>query len=184
MPLAGNSLWRDWQMTGRGSNLDSNLNSAAWPTNCKSFYSLGNHSINCVKFQFVFEVSYWSQIWAKRSNFYFACLNLGIFSQRLKPLYFVGQVADCKFEFKFEPLSYPCWSSGNHSRRQSQKTIKGWLKHQWFSSWACTQVQLRLIGWAGTNTGRFWVSCSWKIAVTLAKLTFFWRKETVFMLWQ
>ena len=32
-----NSLWRDCQMTGRGSNLDSNLNSAAWPTSCKGF---------------------------------------------------------------------------------------------------------------------------------------------------
>ena len=30
-----NSLWRDCQMTGRGSNLDSNLNSATWPTSCK-----------------------------------------------------------------------------------------------------------------------------------------------------
>ena len=32
-----NSLQRDCQMTGRGSNLDSNLNSAAWPTSCKGF---------------------------------------------------------------------------------------------------------------------------------------------------
>ena len=32
-----NSLQRDRQMTGRGSNLDSNLNSAAWPTSCKGF---------------------------------------------------------------------------------------------------------------------------------------------------
>ena len=32
-----NSLRRDCQMTGRGSNLDSNLNSAAWPTSCKGF---------------------------------------------------------------------------------------------------------------------------------------------------
>ena len=30
-----NSLLRDCQMTGRGSNLDSNLNSAALPTSCK-----------------------------------------------------------------------------------------------------------------------------------------------------
>ena len=32
-----NSLWKDCQMTCRGSNLDSNLNSAAWPTSCKGF---------------------------------------------------------------------------------------------------------------------------------------------------
>ena len=32
-----NSLQRDCQMTGRGSKLDSNLNSATWPTSCKSF---------------------------------------------------------------------------------------------------------------------------------------------------
>ena len=30
-----NSLWRDCQMTSRGSNLDPNLNSATWPTSCK-----------------------------------------------------------------------------------------------------------------------------------------------------
>ena len=32
-----NSLRRDCQMTGRGLNLDSNLNCAAWPTSCKGF---------------------------------------------------------------------------------------------------------------------------------------------------
>ena len=32
-----NSLRRDCQMTCRGSNLDSNLNCAAWPTSCKGF---------------------------------------------------------------------------------------------------------------------------------------------------
>ena len=32
-----NSLRRDCQMTCRGSNLDSNLNCAAWPTSCKVF---------------------------------------------------------------------------------------------------------------------------------------------------
>ena len=32
-----NSLRRDCQMTGRGSNLDSNLNSAAWPISCYCF---------------------------------------------------------------------------------------------------------------------------------------------------
>ena len=32
-----NSLQRNCHMTGRGSNLDSNLNSAAWPTSCKGF---------------------------------------------------------------------------------------------------------------------------------------------------
>ena len=32
-----NSLGRDCQMTGRDSNLDSNLNSATWPTSCKGF---------------------------------------------------------------------------------------------------------------------------------------------------
>ena len=32
-----NSLWRDCQMTGKGSNLDSNLNSAAWSTSCNGF---------------------------------------------------------------------------------------------------------------------------------------------------
>ena len=32
-----NSLQRDCQMTGRGLNLDSNLNCAAWPTSCKGF---------------------------------------------------------------------------------------------------------------------------------------------------
>ena len=32
-----NSLQRDCQMTGRGSNLDSNLNSAAWPIICNGF---------------------------------------------------------------------------------------------------------------------------------------------------
>ena len=48
-----NSLRRDCQMTGRGSNLDSNLNCAAWPTSCKGrFYLLLNHNINCVEFQF------------------------------------------------------------------------------------------------------------------------------------
>ena len=31
------SLQRDCQMTCRGSNLDSNLNCAAWPTSCKGF---------------------------------------------------------------------------------------------------------------------------------------------------
>ena len=30
-------LLRDCQMTGRGSNLDSNLNCASWPTGCKGF---------------------------------------------------------------------------------------------------------------------------------------------------
>ena len=34
-----NSLWRDCQMTCRGSNLDSNLNCAAWSTSCKGFIS-------------------------------------------------------------------------------------------------------------------------------------------------
>ena len=34
-----NSLRRDCQMTCRGSNLNSNLNSAAWPTSCKDFIS-------------------------------------------------------------------------------------------------------------------------------------------------
>ena len=32
-----NSLWRDCQMTSRGSNLDSNLDSATWPRSCKGF---------------------------------------------------------------------------------------------------------------------------------------------------
>ena len=34
-----NSLRRDCQMICRGSNLNSNLNSAAWPTSCKDFIS-------------------------------------------------------------------------------------------------------------------------------------------------
>ena len=37
-----NSLWRDCQMTGRGSNLDSNLNSAAWPMSCQGFIASKN----------------------------------------------------------------------------------------------------------------------------------------------
>ena len=32
-----NRLWRDCQMTGRGSILYSNLNSATWPASCKGF---------------------------------------------------------------------------------------------------------------------------------------------------
>ena len=32
-----NSLWSDCKMTCRGSNLDSNLNSVAWPTSWKGF---------------------------------------------------------------------------------------------------------------------------------------------------
>ena len=38
-----NSLQNDCQMTSRASNLDSNLNSAAWPTSCKGL-SLRNRS--------------------------------------------------------------------------------------------------------------------------------------------
>ena len=34
-----NSLQRDCHMTCRGSNLDSNLKSAAWPTSCNGFSS-------------------------------------------------------------------------------------------------------------------------------------------------
>ena len=34
---SGIALGSDCQMTGRGSNLDSNLNSAAWPTGCTGF---------------------------------------------------------------------------------------------------------------------------------------------------
>ena len=34
---SGIAFGSDFQMTGRGSNLDSNLNSAAWPTGCKGF---------------------------------------------------------------------------------------------------------------------------------------------------
>ena len=34
---SGTAFGSDCQMTGRGSNLDSNLNSAAWPTSCKGF---------------------------------------------------------------------------------------------------------------------------------------------------
>ena len=45
------SLRRDWKMTGKGLNLDSNLNCASWPTSCKGFV-LRNHSINCVDFEF------------------------------------------------------------------------------------------------------------------------------------
>ena len=53
-----NSLQRDCQMTitGKGSNLDSNLNSgysATWPTSCKGFIaSETTLSINCVEFEF------------------------------------------------------------------------------------------------------------------------------------
>ena len=39
LPQLLNSLWRDCQMTGRGSNLDWNLNSATWPICCKGFIS-------------------------------------------------------------------------------------------------------------------------------------------------
>ena len=44
----------DFQMTGRGSNLDWNLNSAAWPTSClrSGFCLLQNLWINCVEFDF------------------------------------------------------------------------------------------------------------------------------------
>ena len=34
---SGRAFGSDCQMTGRGLNLDSNLNSAAWPTSCRGF---------------------------------------------------------------------------------------------------------------------------------------------------
>ena len=43
-----NSLQRDCQMTCRGSNLDSNLNSAAWPTSCKFLSALKTLNELCV----------------------------------------------------------------------------------------------------------------------------------------
>ena len=42
-----NSLWRDCQMTGRSSNLDSNLNSATWPTSCKGLKPLKSQHKLC-----------------------------------------------------------------------------------------------------------------------------------------
>ena len=45
-----NRLQRDCQMTGRGSNLDSNLNSAAWSTGCKGF--ICSEAPKCVEFEF------------------------------------------------------------------------------------------------------------------------------------
>ena len=41
----------DCQMTGKGSNLDSNLNSSAWPTSCEGFFCPQNPWINCVEFE-------------------------------------------------------------------------------------------------------------------------------------
>ena len=48
---SGIAFRSDCQMTGRGSNLDSNLNSAFWPTSCMALM-LWNPWINCVEFEF------------------------------------------------------------------------------------------------------------------------------------
>ena len=42
-----NSLRRDCQITGRGSNLDSNLNSATWPTSCTGFIASESQNKLC-----------------------------------------------------------------------------------------------------------------------------------------
>ena len=70
-----NSLWRDCQMTGRGSILDSNLKSAAWPTSWKRFYSLRHHSINYLEYEFFFQVFVVS---CKKWHENFSCPNSGL----------------------------------------------------------------------------------------------------------
>ena len=57
-------------------------------------------------------------------------------------------------------ISSPCQSSGNHSYRLFQKTIKGLianLLNQWQSSWGSALEQLALVRRASTNTGSFLV---------------------------
>ena len=62
-----NRLQRDCQMIGRGSNLESNWNSATWPTSCKGFIASETTAQNVWSLN-SFYVVYLCHIWAKCSN--------------------------------------------------------------------------------------------------------------------
>ena len=62
-----NRLQRDCQLIGRGSNLESNWNSATWPTSCKGFIASETTAQNVWSLN-SFYVVYLCHIWAKCSN--------------------------------------------------------------------------------------------------------------------
>ena len=77
-----------------------------------------------------------------------------VISEAIKPLQLVGQVAEFKFESKFEPLPV-IWQS---LLRLFQKVIKG-LEGK-INGQALGAALLALVGQASTNTGQFQAGCS------------------------
>ena len=81
---------------------------------------------------------------------------LGI-SEAIKPLQLVGQVAEFKFESKFEPLQV-IWQSLPKAVPEDNRRFRG--QNQWPSSWGRAPARLAHVGRASTNTGRFRVGDS------------------------
>ena len=103
---------------------------------------------------------FWRTVGYQHQNIYSRRLVFPFGLEAIKPLQLVGQVAEFKFESKFEPL-LPCLSSGN------------------ISGSACSGLSspalLARIGWASTNTGRSQVGCSrcWPRLACLRKTCYY-----------
>ena len=86
----GIAFGSDCQIIGRGSNLDSNVNSAAWPMGCRGFIcseTPEHSSINCVQFEFFLERQNWGQLWVDTNPHPPDCSNpapLGLVRQWLR----------------------------------------------------------------------------------------------------
>ena len=120
-------------------------------------------------------ITTWSLSVEVDSSSYFACLNFNIFngpkrnqtshswfrdSGANKPLLLVDQAAKYKYESKFEALPV-IWPSLPKEIQEGNRRF--WLQNQWQSSWGSAPAhwaQLRWVGRASTNAGRFLVGCS------------------------
>ena len=119
-----------------------------------------NSSTSCWVWLSNATVFFWRTVGYQHQNIYSRRLVFPFGLEAIKPLQLVGQVAEFKFESKFEPL-LPCLSSGN------------------ISGSACAGLSspalLARIGWASTNTGRSQVGCSrcWPRLACLRKTCYY-----------